>query len=43
MMDGIQIMKDPKTGERVKMRIGVHSGSVVAGIVGNKMPRYEFM
>uniref|UniRef100_A0A1I8GFI8 Guanylate cyclase domain-containing protein n=1 Tax=Macrostomum lignano TaxID=282301 RepID=A0A1I8GFI8_9PLAT len=25
---------------RVKIRIGIHSGAVVAGIVGTKMPRY---
>ena len=40
MMDGIAIMKDPGTGKGVEMRIGCHSGSVVAGIVGIKMPRF---
>eukprot|EP00095_Tigriopus_kingsejongensis_P003568 maker-scaffold140_size315649-snap-gene-0.10 protein:Tk03568 transcript:maker-scaffold140_size315649-snap-gene-0.10-mRNA-1 annotation:"soluble guanylate cyclase 88e" len=40
MMDGIAIMKDPGTGSPVEMRIGCHTGSVVAGIVGVKMPRY---
>ena len=40
MMDGIGVMRDPGTGGEVKMRIGCHSGSVVAGIVGLKMPRY---
>ena len=39
MMDGIGIMRDPGTGDPVRMRVGVHSGSVVAGVVGNKMPR----
>lgn len=40
MMDGIQVMKDPYDGQdNIRMRIGCHSGSVVAGIVGLKMPR----
>merc|ERR1712038_2040810 len=40
MMDGISMLKDPGTGKDVQMRIGCHSGPVVAGIVGLKMPRY---
>ena len=40
MMDGISMLRDPGTGKDVQMRIGCHSGPVVAGIVGNKMPRY---
>lgn len=40
MMDGIAIMKNPRNGDKIEMRIGCHSGSVVAGIVGVKMPRY---
>ena len=41
MMDGISMLKDPGTGKEVQMRIGCHSGPVVAGIVGLKMPRYN--
>ena len=29
-----------KPSERLKIRIGIHCGPVVAGIVGTKMPRY---
>merc|ERR1712172_3106 len=40
MMDGISMLKDPSNGEAIHMRIGRHSGPVVAGVVGLKMPRF---
>merc|ERR1712038_339185 len=40
MMDGISMLKVPGSGDDIHMRIGIHSGPVVAGAVGLKMPRY---
>merc|ERR1719175_310012 len=40
MMDGISMLKDPSNGDDIQMRIGCHSGSVIGGVVGLKMPRY---
>ncbi|XP_023416205.2 guanylate cyclase soluble subunit beta-2-like [Cavia porcellus] len=31
---------NPVTGEPIQIRIGIHTGPVLAGIVGDKMPRY---
>ncbi|XP_043927980.1 guanylate cyclase soluble subunit beta-2-like [Protopterus annectens] len=31
---------NPVTGEPIQIRVGIHTGSVLAGVVGEKMPRY---
>uniref|UniRef100_A0A7S2S7C0 guanylate cyclase n=1 Tax=Mucochytrium quahogii TaxID=96639 RepID=A0A7S2S7C0_9STRA len=36
----VPLLTVPRTNQRIQIRIGVHSGPVVAGVVGNKMPRY---
>ncbi|XP_043270278.1 soluble guanylate cyclase 88E isoform X2 [Venturia canescens] len=40
MVEAITNLKDRSTGDHLQIRVGVHSGAVVAGIVGLKMPRY---
>ena len=31
---------NPVTQQPIQMRIGIHSGPVVSGVVGSKMPRF---
>ena len=46
MRDSVAYVHDPrpeferKDDAHITIRLGSHSGMVVAGIVGNKMPRY---
>ncbi|XP_035827917.1 soluble guanylate cyclase 88E, partial [Aplysia californica] len=40
MRDSMQHLTNPANNDSMKIRIGVHTGTTVAGVVGIKMPRY---
>ncbi|XP_059177836.1 speract receptor-like [Physella acuta] len=41
LLQELKVFKIPhRPSDQIKLRIGIHSGPVVAGVVGRKMPRY---
>ncbi len=40
MLRAAREVRMPHTGEPVQMRIGLHSGPVTSGVVGDRMPRF---
>ncbi|MEM9470697.1 MAG: adenylate/guanylate cyclase domain-containing protein [Pseudomonadota bacterium] len=41
MADVVSCFKDPVTGDPVQIRIGINSGAVVAGVIGNRKFAYD--
>jgi magnesium-transporting ATPase (P-type)/class 3 adenylate cyclase len=41
MLKIIKTIKHPKTGEPLRMRIGLHTGDIVGGVIGSKTLRYD--
>jgi len=40
VMEACQLVRSPCDGTPIRLRIGMHSGGVAAGVVGTVMPRY---
>ncbi|KAG2493187.1 hypothetical protein HYH03_008607 [Edaphochlamys debaryana] len=40
MLRAARSVSMPTTGEAVRIRVGIHSGPVVSGVVGTRMPRF---
>jgi hypothetical protein len=41
MLDAILNIKHPGTGKPIVMRIGLHTGNIVGGVIGSKTLRYD--
>ena len=41
MDDFNRVIAQHKPGSRLKLRMGMHSGRVVGGVVGTKIPHYS--
>jgi class 3 adenylate cyclase len=39
VMQACKLVKSPYDGSPIRIRIGIHTGQVFAGVVGNMMPR----
>lgn len=40
LLEGVKKFKIPHKEEKLRIRIGINTGSCVAGVVGTTMPRY---
>lgn len=41
MLREVQKVEHPMTGEPIQMRIGIHTGTIIGGVIGNKKLRYD--
>ncbi len=41
MLKIVSNVRHPRTGEAIEMRIGIHTGAIVAGVVGTMTLRYD--